>query len=243
MRLSILFSALATTVATMCVGCTTIQSADLKTAGMSADFSVTADGTGSASVGAELHVDTNGTDYVDLSPGDTLVASVAGTSQNMSRSSVLGTVHYSASLAGHDGGNEIFTVAFNRTSDKSAPSSTVTLPGAFSISSPSGSPSASRGHGADINVVYSPSGTGDAVTYNMTGDCIRSQSGTPGGDPGSFFINHALIQPLDNVSATKSCTVTISVQKTRSGQIDPAFGAGGSFVAKQTRTVSFVSTP
>src|ERR1700722_14147124 len=80
-------------------GCTDIQSADVTTAGMSAQMRVTADGSGLSTAVAQINVDTNSTDFVALSKGDQLVASVAGQAQAMSESDLLNDVSYATTFA------------------------------------------------------------------------------------------------------------------------------------------------
>ena len=78
----------------LCSACTNIESNNLKTAGMSATYIVSADGTGQTIVSANLNVGGNPTDYVDLSTGDTLTASAGGQSHPMARDSALGAIAY-----------------------------------------------------------------------------------------------------------------------------------------------------
>ena len=81
-------------------GCTDLQSSDLKTAGMSSEISVSADGTGQTTVTAQFHVDSNATDFVNLSSGDTALAQVAGQSRTMSESNFLGAIAYQTTFSG-----------------------------------------------------------------------------------------------------------------------------------------------
>ena len=45
------------------------------------------------------------------------------------------------------------------------------------------------------------------------------------------------------IAYVKTCTVSVALDRTQSGQVDPAFTEGGRVTAKQTRTASFTSTP
>ncbi len=232
----------AVSIALTIAGCTDVQSADIKTAGMSAHMTVSADGSGNSSAVAQLNVDTNLTDFVTLSSGDSLVTSVSGQSQTMSRSDLLNDISYSASFTGQGGSGAAYTVAFTRTSDTSAPSSTCTLPDAFSITSPAAGASFSRA--SAIAVSYGASGTSDAMSYSVSGGCVGGPiSAGISGDTGSFSIPSGTVTPTDSSHATETCQVTLTVMRSRAGHLDPAFGSGGSIRCMQARTISFTSTP
>jgi hypothetical protein len=226
--------------------CTDLQSADLKTAGMSAYMTVSADGSGQTQVSAKLNVDNNGTDYVTLSSGDTLVASVAGQTQTMSQSNVLGIVTYAADFTGEDGSGAAYTVALHRSGsgDVSAPNSTCSLPMAYTIATPPAGSTFSRANDA-ITVNYGQGSAGDAVNYSLSGSCISAPSGaTVSGDPGTFTLARGSILGLQNQPpAQTSCQVTLTITRTRAGTIDPAYGSGGQINCVQTRSVTFTSTP
>jgi hypothetical protein len=228
------------------VACTDLQSADLKTAGMSAYMTVSADGSGQTQVSAKLNVDSSGTDYVTLSSGDTLVASVAGQSQTMSESNVLGIVSYGASFSGEDGSGAAYTVALRRTGsgDVSAPDSTCSLPVAYTIATPAAGSSFSRANDA-ITVNYGQGSSGDAVNYSLSGSCISEPSNaTVSGDPGTFTLARGSILGVQGQPpAQASCQVTLTITRTRAGTIDPAYGSGGQISCVQTRSVTFTSTP
>jgi hypothetical protein len=226
--------------------CTDLQSADLKTAGMSAYMTVSADGSGQTQVSTKLYVDNNGTDYVTLSSGDTLVASVAGQSQTMSQSNVLGIVTYAASFSGQDVSGAAYTVALRRTAagDVSAPNSACSLPVAYTIATPAAGSTFSRANDA-ITVNYGQGSAGDAVNYSLSGSCITEPSNaTVSGDPGTFTLARGSILGLQGQAPSQtSCQVALTITRTRGGTLDPAYGSGGQISCVQTRSVTFTSTP
>jgi hypothetical protein len=239
MKIQLLF---AVPIALTIAGCTDVQSSDIKTAGMSAYMSVTADGSGSSTAIAQLNVDDNLTDFVTLSSGDSLVTSVGGQSQTMSRLDVLNDISYSTSFDGQDGTGSAYTVAFNRTSDTSAPLSTCTLPAPFALTSPASGSSFSRS--SAIAVSYDGAGTSDGMSYSVSGGCVGGPvSSGVSGDTGSFSIPSGTITPTDASHATETCQVILTVTRARPGQLDPAFGSGGSIRCMQARTITLTSTP
>ena len=132
-------------------------------------------------------------------------------------------------------------MALQRTSDVSAPSSTCTLPSPFTITAPTSSGSYSR-TGSDLTVTYATAGTGDTMTWNISGECVTGQSGTVSGDSGTFTIAKGLLTG-QGASASATCQATLSLTRSRPGQLDPHYGSGGSIVAQHVRSVTFNSTP
>jgi hypothetical protein len=221
--------------------CTDLQSSDLKTAGMSAHINVTADGSGASTSAATLNVDSNITDYVQLTAGDTLVTTVAGQTQTMAATTTLGIITYSAGFTSEDAAGTSYTVALNRSAgNTSAPSSTVTMPAPFTVSAPASSQSFSRANN-DITVTYSGSGQPDAMSWTTSGDCINLASASISGDPGTFVIAKGTLA-LQGSNQTQNCTVTLTLSRTRVGTLDTAY-YGGAITAAQQRTVTFTSTP
>jgi hypothetical protein len=222
------------------LGCTDLQSNDLKTAGMSAHALVSADGTGASTASVTLNVDDNVTDYVQLTAGDALVATVGGKSQTMSSSNVLGIVTYSTGFTGQDAAGTQYTIALNRSAgDTSAPSSTCALPAPFTLTGPTSSQSASRN--ADLVVTYSGSGQSDPLSWTMSGSCFQIASSSVSSDNGTFTIpKGTLVAPQG--TQPQNCQATLTISRTRAGSLDPAY-YGGSISSAQNRSVTFTSTP
>lgn len=227
-------------VAALGTACTSVKSTDLETSGMSAHIGVTADGQGNTVASAELTVDNSVTDFVDLSAGDSFVATAGGTSQSMTRNDLLGIISYSTGFSGQAAPGTAYTVALNRKApDVSAPSSTCSIPQPFEITSPVSGLAYSRG-GDGIVVTYSNAGQSDPVSYQVSGPCVNTAGGTVFPDSGSFTIAKSTLVAS---GGTPSCTVTLTVTRARSGQLDPAYGYGGSISCGQARTITFVSNP
>jgi hypothetical protein len=227
----------------VCASCTTIQSSSLKTSGMSAYMQVVGDGTGQTKVSAQFNVDNNSTDFVDLSAGDSVIASVGGMSQPMARVTFLGTVSYETSFTGEDADGTQYTIALSRTTDVSAPSSTCTMPNPFTITAPTGNSAFSRATG-DIVVTYDTVGTQDSMTWSVGGDCVKGMvGGSVANDAGSFTITKGTLVSTDATQSNVTCQAHITLTRERPGQLDPHYGSGGNIAAQQVRTVTFNSTP
>ena len=221
--------------------CTKVESSSILTKGMSASMSVSADGTGKSVASASLRVGDSAVDFVDLSSGDSLVASSGAKSQTLSRSVLFNVVTYSTSFSGLDAGDTPYTIAFKRSLDAGAPSSTCTLPAPFTLTTPAPGASLSRG-GADITLTWQ-GGTADKMRYELKGDCLASKSDAITGDPGTLVIPRGTVAVNDPKNAGQTCTGTLVVRRRRDGKLDPAFGHGGNIYGEQVRSVTFTSTP
>ncbi|MEO8841227.1 MAG: hypothetical protein ABI591_03565 [Kofleriaceae bacterium] len=216
--------------------CGTSESGSLLTTGISAEIGAVTTGDGSTRVSAELFEgNPDQLIFVDLQAGDTLVADVNGQSMTLAKAQLLTIIDYEAVFATGDEGDE-FTVDFRRTVDDGAPSSTATLPAAFTLD-----PLAqSYTRTSAIPVTYGPSGTADTMGWQASGDCIRVISGALPSDSGSFTIAANML--VATAGAT-SCTVTVSVTRDRRGSLDSNYGKGGSIIGEQVRTAMITSTP
>ena len=70
-----LFYALIALMGPLSTGCASIESSDIKTSGIYADFEAKSSGEGSTLLSASLKVGENSNTYLDLVEGDTLTAS------------------------------------------------------------------------------------------------------------------------------------------------------------------------
>lgn len=218
------------------VGCTDVDSSDILTSGMNADIHVIADGTGDTSVIADLRVG-DSLNYVELTDGDRLTASLEGGSPTELRESVdLFDYHgYSATLPG-DASGTVVTVAFERTVDSGAPSSTATIPEPFALGA--GPTTASRA--ADVAFTWTGEGAADPMTITVSGVCIESYTQTLS-DTGAYTLPAGSLVALSG-SEAEPCDVEAVFQRANGGDLDPAFG-DGEIIGEQRRSVGFESTP
>ena len=216
--------------------CGTTESSSLLTTGIAADMSAVTTGDGTTRVTAELF---NGSPdqliFVDLQPGDELVADVGGQSMTLAKTQLVTIISYDATFATGDQGDE-FTVDFQRMVDDGAPASTVTLPAPFTIDPVA----ASSSRAAALTITYAPSGTSDPVGWQASGDCIEVATGAAASDSGSITIPAGM---LTANSGSTSCMVTVSLTRERAGTLDPHFGKGGEIQGQQVRTAMTTSTP
>lgn len=215
-----------------------VDSDDVATDAIYASIFVSAPGDGTSSVSASLRVGgSNSNTFLDLTDYDALMAFVNDTSQGMSQSGN----GYSTSFP-YEAEDTPYRVAFLRTpppdgecAGVSAPNSTVTLPAPFSITSPVQDEVISRG--TAISLTWAGSGEADAMSFTVDGTCIQSYADEIANDNGSFTIPADTIMVVGSDNA--SCTATLSVSRSRDGDLDENYGEGGVITARQSRAVQF----
>ncbi len=217
------------------IGCGTTNSSNLLTKGISADITAKTDGSGVTNVVAELF---NGYPdqliFVDLQGSDMLVATHANSDQVMTKTQLLNIIEYSTSFpSGNEG--DAFSVDLKRTVDAGAPSSMATLPAAFTIAALGSSSSRAQA----MNVTWSPTATGDQMSWTVKGDCINDASGSMA-DTGTVTIAANTLIPKQG--AATSCTATLTIIRSQPGTLDTHY-MGGTIDGEQTRSATFTTAP
>jgi hypothetical protein len=230
-ELGFLFLLLATSTAAGCRQM--VESTDVRTSGVFPVIDVTADGSGSTRVQVKLKVEGRlSNTFLDLTGDDRLTATARGVTKDLDATS--GTA-YTATFPGETSGPIV--IAFVRgPDDTNAPATTVNLPEPFSVNIPSGEVSRA---GADLSFVWTPaSGSGD-LDASISGSCIDIVFLTTP-DDGAATIARDQIHAR---TATDACTATLTLARTQSGEVDPAFTEGGDVTARQVRSGTFTTTP
>lgn len=219
-------------------GCTeTVDSQNIKTQGISATISATAETDQETRLIATLKVggDESNT-YVDLSGGDRIFASSGDKRVEMQAQS---TGVYEAEFNTAAAEAE-FLIDLQRENDDDAPANRGTLPSPFTLTM--GASAVSRA--ADITVTWAPSGSNDDVRLELNGSCTFLETIDVPGDTGAYTI------PANTLTATgamdqppPTCDVNVTMTHSRSGTTDSAFDSESSFVLQQVRSGQFTSTP
>ncbi|MBN2191946.1 MAG: hypothetical protein JW751_03955 [Polyangiaceae bacterium] len=211
-----------------------VDSTDVRTSGVYAEMEVVAAGDGESRLTVRLSVggDDSNT-YLEMAGDDELVATDGDRERELGKS---GT-SYRTTFDTEAGGTE-FTVSFNRgPDDDSAPDSHGTLPDPFEIDEVPSRISRAE----SIVITYGPSDSDDDMEWSIDGDCMF-RNGDDMSDSGTLELS-ANDYDVVNDDEDESCTATLCFERSREGEIDPAFGEGGEFIAIQRRCVSFTSTP
>lgn len=228
--------------ATTATACSTTESDNILTRGMYASMSATADGSGNTLISASLYLGrpTN-LDFIDLEGGDQLIAHHAGQAKPMSEQILLNIVTHTASFPVDDADAE-FEVELRREVDAGAPSTVLELPAPFEL----GGVPASVSRGAAFGVTWTGPAS-DRMRWLAEGTCIQQASGminaVGAGDPGSATMPAGTFVKSPSTGTPDTCQVKVTVMRERDGEVDRAFGEGGTAVGVQTRSVTFTSTP
>lgn len=218
-------------------GCTeTIDSQNLKTAGIAALIEATStDGTSTTVIATLKTGGAQSNTYVDLSSGDAIFAEGDGKKVEMQAQS---TGVYEAEF-GTGAADTEFKVMLEREADDSAPNSAGRLPAPFEID-PIATADVSRAE--DLTITWDPAGgSGDEVDIEVDGNCIFIDSWTVP-DSGTHTIKAGDLKPT-NSDMPESCSVEVEIRRTRSGSADPTFDSESWFRLHQVRTDSFTSAP
>jgi hypothetical protein len=219
------------------LGCKETTSSEfIRTGGIAALMSVTADSGDSAEVHVELRVGgAQSNTYVILDGGDKLTARAGTETQDLY--SVAEGV-YEGQFA--NGGQVEFTVSLDRAEDADAPNSKATLPASFLITQPEPTDELSREMDSLFIVWTVVANTEGSI--NLSGSCISSQSFTVSGSAGMYSVPAGTLKST-NETMPEPCTVTVDMTFQREGAADSAFDDESSFVATQRRTTTFLSNP
>jgi hypothetical protein len=222
-------------------GCTTVDGDNILTSGIYASIHATAEGTGQTRVVATLYLESpSSLNFIELGEGDELWAyGPGGQDQELRKTQLFGLTSYSANFDEGAEGDE-FIVALLRDVDTGAPDSQLTLPAPFEFET-EGNVSASRAE--DLEIEYSPAGSADDATWQLSGTCIQEASGEIVDDTGTLTIAAGLVQQTEAEDVEDTCEVTLIMRRIRDGDLDPGYGEGGHIEGRQERTLTFTSEP
>jgi hypothetical protein len=212
-----------------------VESTDIRTSGIFPEVDVRADGNGSSRVQVRLKVGGAASNtFLELVGDDQLTATAENVTRPLDSS---GGVSYATTFQTEAPGP--FVISFLRgMDDVSAPATTVDLPTPFTVTLATRELSRATG---DLTFTWTPAGGSGNIESILSGSCINLLVDTIP-DDGTATITRDQIH-ASNPSATETCTVTLSLTRQQSGQVDPAFTEGGKVVARQVRAATFTSMP
>ncbi len=94
----------------------------------------------------------------------------------------------------------------------------------------------------EMDISWEPLGT-DPMSWSASGACIDNAAALMATDEGGATIEAGALRKREGAQIADSCEVTVTVRRTRDGQLDTAYGEGGSIVGEQVRSFTFTSTP
>jgi len=231
-------------------GCGSTQSENVKSKGISAQITVTADSAGKVTVNTSLFVGSGlGATSLRLSAGDALKATANGAMQVLTENTTLfGEVGYTTTFDHIDPGT-VTVVSLERKDDTSCPNSRVQLPDAFTVTAPSQGQIFNRFDIMSVNWTPPVNIAGNmyvdfltTCTSKQGGIVIRS-NGFSRSDSGATTIPVVDLFPDLEFDTTKDCTSKMEITRSVVGTLDPGYGEGGSIKGVQSRTVSLILKP
>jgi hypothetical protein len=225
--------ALSSLAAIACVACTSLDSADLRTNGMQPDMAVRSnDQSAGSKIDVQIHVGDSIVDFVNLGGADILTLQVdGGAATELNELNLLGVTTYSADVGTKEPGTEVKVIFARGEADDPAPSSTVTLTEQLALTAPTAGAALSRADD-DIVVTWTSDASDDDVRVDVTGTCIQPTTRQVQAGATTVTIERGSIQktedsdPDDDSEIPDSCDATLSVVRTRTGTLDPAYGGG-----------------
>ena len=226
------------------VGCSKVDSEDVRTSGFNMDAQIT---TTDSLTRIQVRLRNGGdfdSDRIVLTAGDRLIADLSGRRIELERQSST----YRGSYEQVTGG-ELLTLELSRPEGVNAFGTGVLLPNAIEINAPD--QGASFNAGDTITVVWSPSDPGNTMSVRYSVDCplIENSDSFHGGRIGRTFdvpdggthttrVNTILnaFDDQDQFVTGIPCPLAIELTRENRGTLDPALD-GGSIEAKQRQTV------
>lgn len=149
-------------------------------------------------------------------------------------------VHYNATLNNVPDGASYTVSLLRRSRSTDALESTVTMPQAFDLLSPSSNHTLSRSSDP-VQVEWSISEENTTVEVDVTTTCVNEREyryqTSVDQDTGTIQLDAG---EIDSDSVSGSCSTTLTLARVRLGQLDSAYG-GGSISARQVRTATFTT--
>jgi hypothetical protein len=231
-------------------GCGSTQSENIKTKGISAQITVTADSVGKVKVSASLFAGSGlGVTSLNLSADDLLKATANGATQVLTKNTtLLGEVDYTTTFDHIDPGT-LTVVSLERKDDTSCPNSRVQLPDAFTITAPSPGQIFNRTDTISVNWTPPVNIAGSMYVDFLTtctskqGGSVTRSNGFFRSDSGATTIPVTDLFPSLEFDTTKDCTSEMVITRSVDGALDPGYGEGGSIKGVQSRTVSLILKP
>ncbi|WP_329001134.1 hypothetical protein OHA18_42720 [Kribbella sp. NBC_00709] len=225
-------------------GCSTVQSKDIRTGGMTANLVVTLpEATDAADVSASLQV--GNLTFVELGDGEKIRASGGGKDVKLKHHRAAGVTDYSNRLDGVVTAGTEITFDLERGGDNdSAPRSTVKLPERVHLVAPAAGTTLSRRRDIAVRFESEPSQLPSLLTW--AGACIQEGDlELPPGQTSAVIARGSIKQvtttptPGQDISR---CEVRLSLTRRTEGTLDPAF-KNGSVTAESESARMITSAP
>jgi hypothetical protein len=226
-------------------GCSTVDSKDIRTSGITADLLVTLpEDTDAADVSASLRVGT--LTFVELGDGEEVTAAGGGKTVELKHRRSAGATSYWSRLDGVVAPGTEITFDLKRSGDdSSAPKSTVVLPARVRLVAPAAGTTYSRRRDIAVRFTSEPSEAGAILGW--AGECV--EAGSLRLEPGrtavtipAGSIKPATSSPSPGAKPLTTCPIDLTLTRRVEGTLDPAF-KNGSVAAETQSTRRITSAP
>jgi len=227
-------------IAVLITGCATVDSADLRTSGISAHVVVRADRSGSTVV---VDMTAGGLTSIELTGEDSLTARSGTIEAPFDESTMLGHHEYTAQLPGVTHPGTEVTVVLQRGPDDTTVSSTVLLPPGLQVVAPPQASTASRRRDLLIQTNHADG----RIRVSWEGSCVAPSQRDYADDSAIVVPAGALVRPEPIAGATEpplpaDCLVTLTVTRIADGSLGDGYD-DGSITAERGATVVISSRP
>jgi hypothetical protein len=220
--------------ALLATACSDIGSSSLLTSGMSAVVRGVSINGESTDVSTVLRAGgVTSTTFVKLEGGDDLAVTVGGQTVPLVEASLGPLTSYRATVQTADP-SSAFVVALTRVLDDGAPSTTFTLPEPFALTTDPAEIDPTE----PVQIAWEPSASTAQVLLEVSGECVAGGIRDLAGDDGVTTIPSSMLERFAEQPGV-SYPVTVTISKIKGGQLDPAYGEGGSAQGVQSRSLSF----
>ncbi|MET9275991.1 hypothetical protein [Kribbella sp. NPDC003557] len=224
-------------------GCSTVDSKDIRTSGITANYVVTLPETAEvANVSASYRVGT--LTFVELGDGESVRSSGGGKEVELKRHHAAGVTDYSGQLDGVvQAGTEITFDLTRGMGDDSAPSSTVRLPERVRLAAPLAGATYSRRVAIPVRIDSRPSELPSVLTW--AGECILTDSlelvpGRTSATIPAGSIRPSQTTPTPGVKPPATCPVNLTLTRRTEGTLDKTFKNG--HITAETESVRRISS-
>jgi len=229
------------------VGCNSesVDSQDVRSSGIWAKMEVDGRGDGRSRVVVELNAGGRFGTNVVLSGGEYLEVVAAGVTKRMVEDNDILDIDYQAYIDSTVSETE-FNIRFYRNDGENITNSRAFLPTSFEITQPLTNTS----YGLEDNVilVWTPEVSNGSIRLFSSISCTSSEGGGITrsesnfiDDTGTYNFDISAANMFENgttgLNTAQSCGMEFTLQRESFGNVDPAFGEGGSFKATQSREV------
>ncbi|MBQ4845424.1 hypothetical protein J8L98_03185 [Pseudoalteromonas sp. MMG013] len=221
----------------------TTESNNVKTEAIWSDIYVTSNGQDSRVI-AELNVSSRNGNNLKLTNGDKLQATVGTTVKTLEEDDGFFDIDYRAVFDVAVGDTK-FVVQLNRASENKTLTNTITLPPQYQILAPQTGQLYDKDD--SIEIEWTKSGAGDQFSIVFNTECTKKDGDKLTGsevynnvsDDGDFTINLSNVEFFNDalINTQHDCTGSLTFERRRHGQIDPAYVSGSRTYAAQQRSL------